>query len=428
MKKKYIIKTLLKDFIHSKRPAMVQREYNIPINSGKIISLIGARRSGKTFLLYQLMANIAFERLIFINFEDERLELQAHELDLILQAYLELYPENSDLSECYFFFDEIQNISGWEKFIRRLYDTISKNIFITGSNAKMLSSEIATTLRGRSISYSIYPLSFKEILSFKAISSDIYSSTNRALIYSALETYLSEGGFPELVFITDNEIKQKTLQEYYQVMLFRDLVDRYQITNIAALKFFLKRLYASVTKQVSIHRIFNELKSAGIPIGKNALYQFLDHAETIFMIGNLKKYSHKISTQELSEKKVYAIDNGLANAVNFRFSADLGKALEQIVFWELKRRLSNIEKLFYYREKSAECDFLIQTDEEITDVIQVCYQLDDLATKKREIKGLLQACKKFGLKQGRIITYDSYDSFKIEGIVCELVPVIEFLN
>ena len=180
--------------------------------------------------------------------------------------------------------------------------------------------------------------------------------------------------------------------------------------------------------KLSIERIFNELKSAGIPIGKNALYQFLDHAETIFMIGNLKKYSHKISTQELSEKKVYAIDNGLANAVNFRFSADLGKALEQIVFWELKRRLSNIEKLFYYREKSAECDFIIQTNEEITDVIQVCYQLDDLATKKREIKGLLQACKNFGLKQGRIITYDSYDSFKIEGIVCELVPVIEFLN
>ncbi|HEW98053.1 MAG TPA: ATP-binding protein [Beggiatoa sp.] len=340
MQKKSILKTLLKDFHRSNLPTVVTRDYQIPIFSGKIITLIGARRSGKTCLLYQLIqqiaAKISKQHIIFINFEDERLELQSHELDLIIQAYLELYPLQDDLSQCYFFFDEIQNVSGWEKFIRRLYDTISKNIFLTGSNAKMLSSEIATALRGRSLSYTVYPLSFKEILRFWQITPDLDSTKGRATLYHALENYLHEGGFPELPLLPNQDLKRRTLQEYYQVMLFRDLVERYQITNMTALKFFLKRLYASATKQVSINRLYNELKSAGFRIGKNSVYDFLEQAEAVFMIGTLKKYAYKISTQELSEKKVYAIDNGLANAISFKFSADLGKALEQVVFLGIK--------------------------------------------------------------------------------------------
>ncbi len=430
MQKKYIIKNLLKEFHHSTLPNLVRRDYNIPIGSGKIITLIGARRSGKTFLLYQLMSvltvEITINRLIFVNFEDERLELEAREMDLILQAYLELYPEFQDLSQCYFFFDEIQNISGWEKFIRRIYDTVSKNIFITGSNAKMLSSEIATTLRGRSISYSIYPLSFLEMLTFQNITPKLHTPKTRANIYHALEQYLYSGGFPELQFLPNPDLRRKILQEYYQVMLFRDIVERYQISNIIALKFFLKRLYASTTKQVSINRIYNELKSAGIRTGKNLLYSFLEQAEAIFMVGILKKYAYKISTQELSEKKVYAIDNGLANAVNFNFSSNLGKALEQIIFWELKRRLSELDSLFYYRD-NVECDFIIQRDEAIIAAIQVCYSLDDPDTKKREIKGLLQVCKLFELKQGIIISYDSFEDFEVDGINIKVIPAADFL-
>jgi predicted AAA+ superfamily ATPase len=430
MQKKYFIKTLLKEFHNSTPPSVVKRQYNIPLNSGKIITLIGARRSGKTFLLYQIMSIIALEitidRLIFVNFEDERLELEARELDLIVQSYLELYPQVQDLSQCYFFFDEVQNITGWEKFIRRLYDTVSKNIFITGSNAKMLSSEIATALRGRSISYSIYPLSFKEILRFKNITPELHTPQTKAKIYHALEQYLHDGGFPELPLLPNPDLKRKILQEYYQVMLFRDIVERYQISNIIALKFFLKRLYASATKQVSINRIYNELKSAGIRTGKNLLYSFLEQAEAIFMVGTLKKYAHKISTQELSEKKVYVIDNGLANAVSFRFSSDFGKALEQVIFWELKRRLSDLDSLFYYRH-NVECDFIIQREEQIIAAIQVCYQLDDADAKKREIKGLIQVCKLFELKHGVIISYDSFEDFEVDGINIEVIPAAEFL-
>jgi predicted AAA+ superfamily ATPase len=426
MKKKTILKTLLKDFHAATLPPIITREYQIPIASGKIITLIGARRSGKSFLLYQLVQQITVQlpkqQIIFINFEDERLELQSTDLDLVIQAYLELYPQYQDLSQCYFFFDEIQNVAGWEKFIRRLYDTISKNIFITGSNAKMLSSEIATALRGRSLSYVVYPLSFKESLRFQSIQPDLETTKGRALLYYALERYLHEGGFPELILLPNQDLQCKILQEYYQVMLFRDMVERYKITNLTALKFFLKRLYASSTKQISLNRIYNELKSVGIRIGKNSLYDFLEQAESIFMFGTLKKYAYKISTQELSEKKVYAIDNGLTNAVSFHFSADLGKALEQVVFWELKRRLSDQDTLFYYKNK-FECDFIIQREEVICAAIQVCYQLKEQKTKQREIKGLLQARQTFNSVPGFLITYDNEEP--IEGI--QVLSILEFL-
>ncbi len=429
MKGKDLIKQLLRDFHTQPLPQVHPREYSIPIDSGKIITLIGVRRSGKTSLLYQLIKEILqttdIEQVIFIDFEDERLNLQSGQLDYIIQAYLELYPD-TDLSRCYLFFDEIQNIDGWEKFIRRIYERWCRNIFITGSNAKMLSSEIATALRGRSISYTVYPLSFKEFLQFQDISIDLHATKTRARIQSELLCYLQQGGFPELLTVTDKRLHRKILQEYYQVMLFRDLIDRYQISNATALKFFLKRLFASATKQVSVNRLFNELKSAGIRVSKNTLYDFLDEAEAIFLFGILKKHTNKISMRELGEKKVYAVDNGLHNAVHFRFSTDIGKAMEQTLYWELRRRYPDGDALHYFR-KGVECDFLIQQDETIIEAIQICYDLSTLETKKREIEGLHQACKVHSLENGLLITYDQHETVRHKDVQIEILPLAEYL-
>ena len=225
MEKKEIIKSLIREFHHRPVPKYTVREIAIPLNMEKIITLMGARRSGKTFLLYQLIDQLLLEKdktdLIFLNFEDERLDLVAQEADLILQAYRELYP-GRDMVSCYFFFDEIQNLPGWERFVRRLYDTVSTHIFLTGSNARLLSSEISTSLRGRSISYEIFPLSFREYLSFRGIIVDFYIPEAKGAIYNALESYLEFGGFPELVSIADDEVRCRILQEYFDVMLFRD--------------------------------------------------------------------------------------------------------------------------------------------------------------------------------------------------------------
>jgi len=227
-----------------------------------------------------------------------------------------------------------------------------------------------------------------------------------------------------LVSLPDQDVKHRILQEYFEVMLFRDIVERYGIKNLVALKFFIKRLFASATKQVSINRIYNDLKSAGIRIGKNSLYTFLDQTETIFLAQTLKKYSPKMSVQEFGERKIFIIDNGLLNSVVFKFSADKGKAMEQVVFWELRRR----GKRLFFLKNGYECDFItVSRSGEITDIIQVCSDLSDPRTLARESKGLKTACKRTGASQGTIITYDRQDKIEREGVIIDLVPLPLFL-
>lgn len=421
MKKKQLLKQIIRDFHLSENFDVKPRNIQPPIDTKKIITLIGVRRCGKTSIFYhminQLIEKIEKTKILFLNFEDERFELNSDELDLILQAYMELYPSYK-LSECYFFFDEIQNIPNWEKFIRRMYDTISKNIFITGSNSKLLSSEIATSLRGRTLNFEIFPLSFKEYLSFKDIEVDFYSSKSLAFIKNAQESFLKNGSFPEILFL-EEIYANKTLQEYFNVLLYKDLAERYNITNTVALKFFLKRIISSSTKQISINKIFNELKSSGIKIGKNTLYEFLEYVQNIYLALTLQKYDNSLINKELGEKKIYSIDIGLNNATEFRFSDDIGKSLENAVFLELKRKEFDI---YYYRTSKSECDFLVFDKNTISDIIQVTFDMSDENTKSREIKGLIEACKNFDLKSGTIITFDSEDELIENGIKIKIIP------
>lgn len=421
MKKKQLLKQIIRDFHLNENFDVKPRNIQPPIDTKKIITLIGVRRCGKTSIFYhminQLIEKIEKTKILFLNFEDERFELNSDELDLILQAYMELYPSYK-LSECYFFFDEIQNIPNWEKFIRRMYDTISKNIFITGSNSKLLSSEIATSLRGRTLNFEIFPLSFKEYLSFKDIEVDFYSSKSLAFIKNAQESFLKNGSFPETLFL-EEIYANKTLQEYFNVLLYKDLAERYNITNTVALKFFLKRIISSSTKQISINKIFNELKSSGIKIGKNTLYEFLEYVQNIYLALTLQKYDNSLINKELGEKKIYSIDIGLNNATEFRFSDDIGKSLENAVFLELKRKEFDI---YYYRTSKSECDFLVFDKNTISDVIQVTFDMSDENTKSREIKGLIEACKNFDLKSGTIINFDSEDELIENGIKIKIIP------
>ncbi len=421
MKKKEQLKHIIRDFHLNDNFDVKPRALQPPLDTKKIITLIGVRRCGKTSILYdminQLSNSIDKTKILFLNFEDERLELEVDELDLILQSFNELYPDQN-LNECYLFFDEIQNITGWEKFIRRVYDTISKNIFITGSNSKLLSSEIATSLRGRTLSYEVYPLSFSEYLLFKDIEVDLYSSKSLAHIKNAQESFLKNGSFPETLFL-EERYRNQTLQEYFNVLLYKDLAERYNISNTVALKFFLKRIIASSTKQISINKIYNELKSNGIKIGKNTLYDFLDYVQNIYLALTLHRYDKSLVNKELGEKKIYSIDIGLNNATEFKFSDNIGKSLENAVFLELRR---NNKEIFYYRDSNSECDFIIHEQNSITHAIQVTYDMSDEDTKYRETKGLVAACKNFNLSSGIIVTYDSEDEIIQDDIEIKLVP------
>lgn len=424
--KKEMLKQIIRDFHVMPALELHDRDLKLPAGTGKIVTLVGPRRSGKTSLLFTLMGQLLSRgvpqtSILYLNFEDERLNLATAELDLILQAFLELYPLGK-LESCHLFFDEIQNVAGWDRFIRRLYDTASRNIYITGSNAKLLSSEITTSLRGRTVSYEVLPLSFKEYLRFRGISPDRYSSRSQAQVNSELERYLQTGGFPEVIGY-DEPFRNQVLQEYFNVMIYRDLLERYEIGNLAALKFFLKRLCSTATKSVSINAIFNELKSAGFKVGKNQLYDWLDACQAVYLAFVLKKLTASTTERELGEKKLYAVDNGLLNAISYRFSEDRGKALEQAVFLELRRRR---HELFFFKGK-AECDFVVKQSAQVTAAIQVCVSLDDAATRRRELRGLAECCHAFGLTEGTIVTAGGNQELEHDGVQVRVVPLAWWL-
>lgn len=425
MIKKEQLKQIIRDFHLQDKFNVLARDINVPLNTGKIITIMGVRRSGKTSILFDTINQLADEidktRILYLNFEDERLELSADELDLILVAYRELYPEQV-LNDCYLFFDEIQNAEKWERFIRRCYDTVTRNIFVTGSNSRLLSSEIATSLRGRTLPLEVFPLSFAEYLRFKRIEVDLYSSRQLAFIANAQYAYLRHGGFPETLFV-DEKHRIPMLQEYFNVLVYRDLAERYGIQNITALKYFLKRLVASTTGQISVHKIYNELKSAGIKVGKNTLYEFLEHAASVYLSIILYRYDTSLIAREMGEKKVYAIDTGLCDAIEYRFSEDLGKSLENAVFLELRR---SGQALFYYRSDASECDFLLLDRGRVTGAIQVCYDPGRNETKNRGLKGLAEACTRFGLDKGLVITAEDEDQFEWNGLLVTMLPFYKF--
>ena len=425
--RKDTVKEVIRDFHLESLPQTRPRDLKVPLNTGKIITLVGVRRAGKSYILYETIKDlirrgIPKERILYINFEDERLEFNPEDLRLILDAYSELYP-HSPISECYIFFDEIQNAKGWERFIRRIYDTVTRNIFITGSNSRLLSQDIATSLRGRTISFEVLPLSFKEYLDFQGVETNIYHSRTRARIVGLFQRFLQEGGFPELVQISEKTLKLKVLQEYFDVMLYRDMIERFGFRNVAVLKYFLKRIMESVTTPLSTHKIYNELKSQGYKVGKGLLYEYLEAAEAASLVLTARKYSPSVLKQELSAKKAYVVDNGLINAVTVRFSRDFGKLLENMIFLELRKR--GLDRIFFYKNK-RECDFLWVTSEGDQGVIQVCYDVSDPLTLRREVEGLRQAGKQAGLSRGYIVTNEEEDKIETEGFTVEMVPAYKF--
>lgn len=424
---KEILKSIIKDFQKTlPKKDVIPRELEIPRNSKKIISLIGPRRCGKTYYAYQLINSlcqtVAKEKIIYINFEDERLDLTASQLQLIIDAYFELYPDYDD-TNIYIFFDEIQTIDGWEKFIRRIYDTVTRNIFITGSSAKMLGKEIATSLRGRNIVFNLYPLSFKEFCRFQKIdTNDLYSARSKAILISQFDRYMRMGSYPETVFM-DAELCSRTLQEYYNVMLFRDIVERHNVANVVILKQFINKTMNNISSIFSVNKFYNELKSQGFSVSKNTIYEFLDYSLDCFLFFILNQYESSYMKQQMGNKKVYAIDTGLVNAVTYRFSRDQGKLLENIVYLQLIRQ----EKPVYFLRNNQECDFVVQEEIVPQTAIQASYILNDELTRKREIKGLIKTLEKLNLKEGYIITLDEEEDFVQDNKKIIVKPVWKWL-
>jgi len=421
MIKKDQLKNIIVDNQERVLPEVWERKLEVPLDSGKIITLSGVRRSGKTYHLFNLInrlksRGLSDEKILYINFEDERLSLKVDELDLILQAYQELYPKIK-LSDCYFFFDEIQEIEGWEKFVARIYASVSQHIFITGSNAKLLSKEIATALRGRTITFEVYPFSFAEYIKAVSPKLNLYSSKDKANLIHLFDKFMHWGGFPEIIK-QKSDLKERILQEYFNTMVFRDLIERYQITNSSVLKYFCRRAVGASAEEFSVNKVYNELKSQGYQISKDSLYSFQDYINTIYLARFVPKHSHSVVKSENSLKKVYVIDQGLGSALDYKLAQDKGRLLETTVALELIKA----GKQLTYQQNGSECDFVLIEKAKVVGAIQVTVDLTDVKTREREIKGLVSACLKFNLKKGIILTFDQSEEIKENEIKISIIP------
>jgi hypothetical protein len=415
---KEIFKLLINDFFE-KKLNVKKRDINIPINSNKIVSLVGVRRSGKTYILYDLInelrKKVDNKNIIYINFEDDRLfGLKADELGLLIDAYFEMFPQKRE-EKIYIFLDEIQEIEGWEKFVRRIYDTLNVQIFITGSSSKMLSVELASSLRGRTITYEIFPLSFKEYLSFKDIDINIYSSKSLSYIKNNFEIYLKEGGFPEIVFEEDEDIKLRILRDYVDLIVYRDIIDRYNIKNLSLLKFLIKYSFSNPATLISFTKLYNELKSLGYRLSKDTLFEYFNYLNDAYTLFFTPIFRNSVREENRNPKKLFIVDNGFNYIFNTSISNDYSKLYENLVFLHLRRKYKEI---YYFKEKQ-EVDFFVPQDKLL---INVSFKIDDTKTFNREVTALKEAMEKLKIDKAYLI---SDEEKEIENI--KVVPIWKFL-
>jgi predicted AAA+ superfamily ATPase len=422
---KEVFKRLITDFIEKDIKNIQKRKYAIPLESKKIISLIGVRRSGKSSLLFdtinQLRKIQPKENIIYINLEDDRLyPLKLASLDAILEAYYELYPHKKD-EKIYLFLDEVQVVENWELYIRRVYDTENIQIYITGSSAKLLSTEIATSLRGRTITYEIFPFSFKEYLEYKNININLYSSKSLSFIHNELENYLFDGGFAETI-AEDKSISRKILSDYLELIVYKDIVDRYNISNRSLLKSLNKYCFTNLATLVSFTKLYNEFKSQGFKIGKDTIFNYVSHLEDAYAIFTLPIYRNSVKEEQRNPKKVYAIDNGFKKIYDYAMGEDKSKLYENIVFLHLRRQTKDL----YYFKQNQEVDFYARIEAKEY-LINVSYIIEDEKTRKRELDGLLEAMAYFKLDVAYLITKDEESVVKIENKTIFIKPLYKYL-
>lgn len=397
---------------------LIKRENQLPVNCGKIVTIPGVRRCGKTSRMEAtvndlLASGVKREQFLWVSFDDERLvRMTSDDLNLVIEAYREMFPD-MEMASVYMFFDEIQLIEGWEYFVMRLYKHYSKNIYISGSNATMLGSELKSVLRGWPEEEETLPLSFKEYCGFKGIKTDSWLESDLAKLRNAFFEYNNEGGFPEVVLTQNPLQKVKRLQTYFDTMLLKDLVEHYGLSNIEVLRYYLKRIMGNLTKPTSIRAIHGDIKSRGLKVSKDDLYEWANHACGIFMFLRVPNYSKSLQKIESSQPKYYCIDNGLRDAVLLPMSGDDGKKLENTVFLQLYRHRTPVDRIFYYQGK-GECDFVVQSGVEISRLIQVTWDMGDEETRRREINGLVEAAEATGCDNLFIITSDSSEEIKLD--------------
>lgn len=394
----------------------IPRQDSFPQAENLIKVAIGMRRAGKTcFVLQKILAllqeKINLEQILYINFEDDRLLPMDHQaMGQLIDEFYTLFPENHT-RECYLFLDEVQNIPDWALVVRRFFDSKKLQIYLTGSSAKLLSKEISTSLRGRSIETEVWPFSFLEFLKAHSITPPKHPFGKRSLdeMRKVLLNYLQMGGFPAVQFLSPSE-RLQVLQGYVETVIFRDIVERHKVTNLPLLRYMIITMMKNVAAPFSINKFYNDIKSQGHKVGKDTLYHYLGYVEDTYLLFAIPHFTESIREMQTTPKKIYAIDSGLLIANTFNISDNYGKIFENLVYLDLRRQGKEI---FYYKTKSGyEVDFVATSKGAEPKLIQVAWDLDDPDTRQREERALHEAEQELGIK-GKIIDFSSY---LIEGV------------
>ena len=391
---------------------------NVAFNDGFRHVLVGVRRAGKSFLLFQRMQELlssghTWNEMLYLNFEDDRIiGFDTHDFQTILDVH-----ENMGGTAPMLFLDEVQNIQGWEKFARRMAD--QKHIVnITGSNAKMLSSDVATTLGGRYMVQTVFPYDFRDFLMANSLDSDdmyFFSERERE---SMTDEYLRFGGFPECASL---QSKQEYLRSVYDKIYFGDIAARHNVENKVALRLLFQKMAESLMQSVSLTRLANILTSMGAKVSKNTILNYAEYAKDVFLILPMKNFADHFTERE-TNRKYYFVDNGIISLLTFNNRAAL---LENMVAVTMLRKYGMDENVFFYHH-NVEVDFLVPEKEL---AVQACYELGDEAgeTFQRETKALVKLVKRLPYRDLVIVTYNEEREITVDGVYIRVMPLWKWL-
>ena len=378
----------------------------------EILIVTGIRRCGKSVMLQQMRDKLP-ERDFFFNFDDERLvNFTVSDFHTLQECFFELFGEQH-----IYYFDEIQNVEGWEAFVRRLYNEGNK-VIVTGSNARMLSRELGTHLTGRYITVEIFPFSFREFLLLANVEpekKDFYMTSKRSILLGRFKEYMDKGGFPKYL----QSSSSRYLSSLYDSIIFRDVMARNGLNNDKEMQELVFYLASNATKRITYTSLG---KIVGIRHSET-VKNYLEYIEQTYMIFQLMKYSPSVKVQMLNPKKIYFIDNAIVNRIGFNATDNMGVKLENMVFVELKRRGYDV---FYHADKK-ECDFVVREGVRIRGAYQVTIAMNGEKTRKREIEGLIEALDAYDLNEGYILTMEDKEKLQVDGKWVHVLPTWEWM-
>ena len=404
---------MIADALAAPVPAYTRRDVYLPGIKGKALAVIGMRRTGKTTFLWQclaerLAAGVPREALVYVNFEDERLAgMPAADLQWVVEEYFNLHPERRNSQPVTFFLDEIQLVSGWEMFVRRMLDTERVELFLSGSSARLLSREVATSMRGRGLEALVHPFSFREYLRHHGTEPagpwSRLPKAARSALTKSLRDYLVTGGFPEAQGAAARD-RGLLLRSFVDVALLRDVIDRHNVSNPAALRWLQRHLLASPGGSFSVQKFYDALRSQGLPVGKDTLHDYLAHLEDAFLVRTVWLHTASERQRMVNPRKAYPVDPGLIPLYDPAGRGNLGHALETAVLLELERRGCHVG--YVRTEDGFEIDFMTRDPVGQATLIQVSSDVSSPATLDREVRALVTAAAAYPHAQPLLLTSD----------------------